>query len=152
MGKRPYQPPILVRKTESRNHPQQLFWQNHHGPEKQYPLHLKPNPLRKCRLFRTKSVEERKALLKDKHVFFKCCSSANHIAKAYKNEVQCSELGSKTHLTALHPGPLHVRTESTVVTEIMARSKIKPILLLSFQSVQKHVEAPRFIDLVPKIC
>ena len=68
-------------------------------------LHNLPHPLRKCRAFREKPIEERKTLLKDNNVCFKCCSSSSHIAKYCKINVQCSECKSDRHNTALHPGP-----------------------------------------------
>lgn len=63
-------------------------------------------PLRKCRAFRERPIEARKAILKENNVCFKCCSSASHITKNCKIKVQCSECKSERHHTALHPGPV----------------------------------------------
>ena len=68
-------------------------------------LHKKPHPLRKCRAFREKPIEERKTMLKENNVCFKCCSSTSHIAKNCRIKIQCSECKSERHNTALHPGP-----------------------------------------------
>lgn len=68
-------------------------------------LHKKPHPLRKCRAFREKPIDERKTLLKENNVCFKCLSSSSHIAKNCKVNVQCFECKSSRHNTALHPGP-----------------------------------------------
>ena len=48
---------------------------------KNCPLHDKPHPLKKCRTFRNKSIDDRKAFLKQKGICFKCCSSTSHVAK-----------------------------------------------------------------------
>lgn len=45
------------------------------------PLHLKPHPLKKCRTFRNKPLEDRKAFLKEKGICFKCCPSTSNLAK-----------------------------------------------------------------------
>ncbi|XP_077320914.1 uncharacterized protein LOC143943186 [Lithobates pipiens] len=50
-------------------------------PDKQCPLHNKPHPLRKCRSFRSKTIEERKSYLKDKRICFRGCGSTQHLAK-----------------------------------------------------------------------
>ena len=68
-------------------------------------IHKKPHPLRKCRAFREKHIEDRKKFLKENNVCFKCCSSSSHIAKNCKTKIQCSECKSEKHHTALHPGP-----------------------------------------------
>ena len=72
---------------------------------KQCPIHQKPHPLKKCRGFRSKSLEERKAFLKENGVCYRCCSSTAHLAKNCKATVKCSECDSDDHLAALHPGP-----------------------------------------------
>lgn len=69
------------------------------------PLHKKPHPLTKCRSFRGKPLEERKAFIKENGICFKCCSSSSHIAKHCEMIVKCSECESDRHNSALHPGP-----------------------------------------------
>lgn len=86
-------------------------------PEKQCPLHGKPHPLRKCRLFRSKSLDERKSLLKEKYMCFRCCSSINHMAKDCNVPIRCRECGSETHTTALHPEPLPLKWKSSAASE-----------------------------------
>lgn len=73
--------------------------------DKQCPIHKKPHPLRRCRGFRAKNIEERKAFLKENNVCFRCCSSNRHLAKDCKAAIQCTECNSGAHITALHPGP-----------------------------------------------
>lgn len=67
------------------------------------PLHNKPHPLKKCRMFRNKPYSERKALLKEKGICFKCCSSTSHLAKACSSSVKCSECDRSYHDAAMHP-------------------------------------------------
>ncbi|XP_044136507.1 uncharacterized protein LOC122928083 [Bufo gargarizans] len=69
------------------------------------PIHNKPHPLRKCRSFRSKTLEERKAYLKDNRICFRCCASIQHLAKDCTKTIQCTECNSDKHLSALHPGP-----------------------------------------------
>ncbi|XP_060758870.1 uncharacterized protein LOC132869609 isoform X1 [Neoarius graeffei] len=100
---RPYQKnfhsakPIVVHKTNI-TPPNKDF-------NKNCPLHNKPHPLKKCRTFRNKLLDERKAFLKEKGICFKCCSSDTHLAKDCKSTVKCSECGSTYHDTVMHPGP-----------------------------------------------
>lgn len=51
-----------------------------------------------------KPMEERKFLLKQQGICFKCCSSISHMAKDCDQAVKCSECGSVTHVAAFHPG------------------------------------------------
>ncbi|XP_033991975.1 uncharacterized protein LOC117487461 [Trematomus bernacchii] len=74
-------------------------------PNNHCPLHKKPHPLKKCRSFREKSLEERKQLLKEHSFCFRCCSSTGHLARNCTAEVRCIECGSTGHVSALHPGP-----------------------------------------------
>ncbi|XP_067306911.1 uncharacterized protein [Pseudorasbora parva] len=75
------------------------------GPEKNCPIHNKPHSLRKCRVFRRKSLEERKSILKENGICFKCCTSASHLARDCKATVKCMECDSDRHHAAMHPGP-----------------------------------------------
>lgn len=74
-------------------------------PDRQCPIHKKPHPLKKCKFFREKSFEERKAYLKENRICFRCCGSVQHMAKDCKINVKCFECGSDKHISALHPGP-----------------------------------------------
>ncbi|XP_056093862.1 uncharacterized protein LOC130072671 [Rhinichthys klamathensis goyatoka] len=85
-------------------------------PDKQCPLHNKPHPLRKCRGFRNKTFEERKAYLKEKRICFKCCASSTHVAKDCNRPLLCQECNSDKHLSALHPGPAPWKTDVHVST------------------------------------
>ncbi|XP_034163934.2 uncharacterized protein LOC117598271 [Pangasianodon hypophthalmus] len=89
--------PISVHKTD--------VCASNDDPNKICPLHNKPHPLKKCRTFRNKLLEDRKAFLKEKGICFKCCSSVSHLAKECKSSVKCSECGSTNHDAAMHPGP-----------------------------------------------
>ncbi|XP_073714092.1 uncharacterized protein [Misgurnus anguillicaudatus] len=68
-------------------------------------IHDKPHPLKRCRGFRSKSLEDRKQFLKEHSICFRCCSSVDHMAKNCKAEIHCSECDSDRHVSALHPGP-----------------------------------------------
>lgn len=55
--------------------------------------------------FREKSIEDRKAFLKENNICYRCCLSTSHFAKDCKISVKCTECDSTGHNTALHPGP-----------------------------------------------
>ncbi|KAK7940028.1 hypothetical protein WMY93_003354 [Mugilogobius chulae] len=88
-------------------------------PDNECPLHNKPHSLRKCRGFRAKTLDERKAILKEMNICYKCCSSVSHIAKDCNANIQCYECKSNHHVTALHPGPApwNVSTPDTAAPE-----------------------------------
>ena len=73
--------------------------------DKQCPLHKKPHPLKRCRGFRSKPLEERKAFLKENGICFRCCATTTHLARNCKATIKCVECDSDAHVTALHPGP-----------------------------------------------
>lgn len=64
---------------------------------KSCPIHGKPHPLKCCKAFRAKRLEERKAFLKEKGICFKCCDSTTHLAKDCPNAVKCLECDSTYH-------------------------------------------------------
>ncbi|XP_073439167.1 uncharacterized protein [Dendrobates tinctorius] len=67
------------------------------------PIHKKPHSLNKCRGFRSKTMQERKKILSELGVCFKCCASLEHMAKDYKSAIKCEECHSDKHPSALHP-------------------------------------------------
>ncbi|XP_034450403.1 uncharacterized protein LOC117767006 [Hippoglossus hippoglossus] len=104
---RPVKMPVSVHKTQVSSTERSEFREDKKSadPNKYCPLHKKPHPLRKCRGFREKSLEERKQLLKEHSLCFRCCSSTDHLTRNCSAEVKCMECGSTGHVTALHPGP-----------------------------------------------
>ncbi|XP_060787651.1 uncharacterized protein LOC132892997 isoform X2 [Neoarius graeffei] len=72
---------------------------------KHCPIHNKPHPLSKCRGFRLKTLQERKAYLKEQGICFRCCASDSHLAKQCNAILKCVECESNNHVSALHPGP-----------------------------------------------
>ncbi|XP_059820511.1 uncharacterized protein LOC132391399 isoform X1 [Hypanus sabinus] len=95
--------PVSVLKTEALT--------TNNDPGKYCPLHNKPHPLKACRMFREKPLEERTALLKEKRICFRCCSSTSHLARECTIAVKCPECGSPDHVEAMHPD-LSPQTES----------------------------------------
>lgn len=104
-----YKAPVSVHKTEvtpTSNSGDTSSDEKRSGdPDRECPIHRKPHPLKKCRAFRSKPIEERKAYLKDNHICFKCCGSTQHMAKDCKVPIKCAECDSERHVSALHPGP-----------------------------------------------
>jgi len=83
-------------------------------PDRQCPIHKKPHPLKKCKLFRNKTLEERKSYLRENRICYRCCGSTQHMAKDCKITVKCLECNSGKHIAVLHPGPPLVSTQSSV--------------------------------------
>ncbi|XP_056107180.1 uncharacterized protein LOC130085444 [Rhinichthys klamathensis goyatoka] len=111
---------VFTRKTEVSSESgdkQNIREKKVEDPDRLCPLHNKPHPLRKCRGFRSKTVDEQKAYLKEKHICFKCCASTSHLAKNCDKSVQCKECNSNKHLAALHPGPVPWKSFSSAVKE-----------------------------------
>ena len=82
-------------------------------PNKHCPLHKKPHPLRKCKGFREKSINDRKQFLREHYICFRCCSSTEHLAKNCTVEIKCTECESTAHVTALHPYPPTWKSKSS---------------------------------------
>ncbi|XP_067279227.1 uncharacterized protein [Pseudorasbora parva] len=75
------------------------------NPGKYCPIHNRPHPLKKCRTFRAKHIDERKSFLRENGICYRCCTSTSHLAKDCKVTVMCSECESNRHVTVMHPGP-----------------------------------------------
>ena len=66
------------------------------------PIYKINHRLNQCRVFRSKSFEERKKCLKDNNYCFKCCNSSDHKSKQCQVKVQCSVCNSSKHPAAMH--------------------------------------------------
>ncbi len=100
-----FKTPVLVHKTEISHSTSQDKMPSRDEPAKFCPIHNKPQPLRKCRGFRLKTIDDRKAYLKEQGICFRCCSSSSHFARDCKVILKCDECNSDSHNSALHPGP-----------------------------------------------
>lgn len=65
------------------------------NPEKQCPIHNKPHPLSKCRGFVKMTLDDRKKVLKEHLICYKCCASTSHQAKNCRAPVKCLECASE---------------------------------------------------------
>ncbi|XP_071122109.1 uncharacterized protein [Mytilus edulis] len=65
-------------------------------------LHKTKHTLNECRAFRAKPIEERKELLRQNNVCYKCCESTTHRSRDCNASISCNECGSERHNTALH--------------------------------------------------
>lgn len=83
-------------------------------PDRQCPIHKKPHPLKKCKLFRDKPLDQRKTYLRENRICYRCCGSTQHMAKDCKTTVKCFECNSDKHIAALHPGPPPITTQSAM--------------------------------------
>lgn len=78
------------------------------GPDKRCPVHNKPHALQQCRGFRETPLHERKTILRQHKICFKCCASNKHVARNCEAAEKCSECDSDKHPTALHPDTPHL--------------------------------------------
>lgn len=74
-------------------------------PDKQCPVHKKPHSIAKCRGFRMKTLDERRNLLKELSICYKCLSSTEHRAKNCKAVIRYVECNSYSHTSAMYAGP-----------------------------------------------
>lgn len=58
--------------------------------------------LSSCREFQKMPIDDRRQLLKDKRICFRCCNSDQHQIKDCKVSIRCNECESVKHTTALH--------------------------------------------------
>lgn len=79
-------------------------------PDKECPLHNTEHSLNDCRAFRAKPIEERRRVVKENDICFKCCESTKHARKTCRTEVKCAECDSNTHPPALHVSSQLTRT------------------------------------------
>lgn len=89
---------VAARKTEIAHSPDEPDT----GSNKFCPIHNTKHPLNQCRAFKAKSLEDRKKVLKEHKICFRCCNSNKHLKRACIEEVKCADCGSGRHPTALH--------------------------------------------------
>lgn len=68
--------------------------------DKTCPIHKKPHPLKRCRGFRSKPLNECKTFLREKGVCYRCCATTTHLARDCKAAIKCKECGSEAHVAA----------------------------------------------------
>ena len=69
--------------------------------EKTCPLHKTRLSLNACRVFKSKSIEERWTFIKDHRLCFRCFESDQHVKRTCKEEIKYTDCGSSTDATAL---------------------------------------------------
>ena len=74
-------------------------------PDKWCVLHKLSHPIGKCRAFRAMSHTERKDLLNQYQICFRCLASTSHQAKDCTAVIKCAECQSDKHVAALHTDP-----------------------------------------------
>nr|XP_054596974.1 uncharacterized protein LOC129163443 [Nothobranchius furzeri] len=81
-------------------------------PDKWCPVHNKPHALLQCRGFKEKTLDEKRRLLKQHNVCYKCCASNKHVARNCEAAVKCSECQSDKHPTVMHSDAPYRPTQS----------------------------------------
>ena len=96
------------------------------------PLCVQHHPLYRCGVFKSKPVEERRALVNRKRICFNCINSTEHTASSCKSQMRCRVLGcGRSHHTLLHlSGPSRENadhhTNNTEVTVIPTMPTVLP--------------------------
>ena len=94
----PSRPVIVARKIEVEPSPPSPSL----GPDKVCPIQKSKHTLNTCRAFKSKPIDERRKLLRQKNLCFKCCESDKHTKSACKLVTKYLDCGSSSHPTALH--------------------------------------------------
>lgn len=101
-------PTVASKKTDLRTETEQTthVQNNVKGPKSNYdpsrcPIHKTKHTLNDCRAFMNKSIDERKKILKDNKLCFKCCMF-NHVARDCRKNLYCNICGKNNHVTAMH--------------------------------------------------
>ncbi|XP_075436064.1 uncharacterized protein LOC142472776 [Ascaphus truei] len=103
-------------------------------PNRECPIHRKPHPLNKCFGFRMKPIEERKNLLREFGVCFRCCASVTHLSKDCKEAIKCTVCNSDKHVTSLHTEALtldQLNNPSSVAKHDVEEEEVKSISVTS---------------------
>ena len=66
------------------------------------PIHKLPHSLKDCKQFKSKTLGEKKKLIRENGICYRCCDSDKHHAKNCTVSVVCDICKSKDHLTILH--------------------------------------------------
>ena len=66
------------------------------------PIHKTNHSLKDCKGFRAKPIMERRQILKEKRMCFRCCETNEHVARDCKVNIRCGLCNSYTHPSALH--------------------------------------------------
>ncbi|MES9884416.1 MAG: hypothetical protein ABW185_26515, partial [Sedimenticola sp.] len=84
---------VDVRKTEVLQQPKKKHSCLLHGPG---------HPLNACRLFRQKPIDERRKILRETKLCYRCCGTDAHSFRNCKVDVTCMVCSSSGHATAMH--------------------------------------------------
>lgn len=68
-------------------------------------IHNTPHTLNDCRSFRRKPLRERKQILRDINLCYKCCESKVLVYNTCDANLNCSECGSERQGTGMHTVP-----------------------------------------------
>lgn len=79
-------------------------------------IHHKPHPMKRCKAFRAKTLDDRKSFIKKKGICFIYCGSASHLAKDCATEAKCVDCESTYH-DSMHLKPRLPQPHRTGVGE-----------------------------------
>ncbi|CAG2215534.1 unnamed protein product [Mytilus edulis] len=65
-------------------------------------IHKTNHSLNDCRSLLSKSIEDRRKIIKENGICFKCINSKDHLSRNCPENVQCKECDSSTHSSGMH--------------------------------------------------
>lgn len=101
------------------------------------PIHNTPRSLDSCRAFKFMSFNERRKLLSDKKLCFKCFSD-KHIARDCKCEIKCSVCSSRYHCTAMHIDTAHNMVARNSKRLKVGRNQKHTVLIVARKTKKRH--------------
>ncbi|XP_052801803.1 uncharacterized protein LOC128232343 [Mya arenaria] len=92
---------VFSRKTEVNDRVQSTHGQIEERPQEKCPIHKTKHSLRVCNAFKAMNQENKKQLLKENQLCFRCLSPS-HMYKNCNSNVKCEECGSDRHCMVMH--------------------------------------------------
>nr|XP_027232694.1 uncharacterized protein LOC113824146 [Penaeus vannamei] len=120
-------------------------------------IHGTNHSLHECKSFKSKSLEERKKLLKENRICFKCCISKNHLSRDCPEDITCKDCGSSWQekpeqsvvKESVREQALNVTNKSTGVCEEFpgkSCAKILPVYVFHESNPRKRMKSYVILD------
>lgn len=93
---------LIVRRNESVEQVETNNMAISSGNQERCPIHGSNHSLNDCRAFLSKSIQDRKRILRQNRICFRCCNSNSHISRDCHETVKCRYCEKTDHATALH--------------------------------------------------
>ncbi|XP_069139397.1 uncharacterized protein [Argopecten irradians] len=119
-------------------------------------IHDSNHTLNQCRKFREKSLSERKKLLAEHHICFKCCKSNSHLYKNCHEVICCDICRSDKHPTALHPTSDNYQKNSDKQQRVKSshgeERTPRPVQFPQSENTERHDQSTSVSSQCTRIC